>query len=164
MALETNKAGKGEPEYGKAFTDSDLLAYFDECLNMSKEWFDPIWSEYKQLAEMYFGETLSDKEKEYLSDTKRPPISFNYAKGTIDAVIGADLADQKEAVFRGEEEVDNVVGDWLSQIDRKVMKRCEGYPHETDAHFDQCIGGVGCHDTAPAPPRCAARGTHRRRL
>lgn len=132
-------------EYGKELTDDDVARYFDACYDESKEYFDPIWRDNARLYAMYYGDTLSKNDKEYLRKTKRPPIDFNYAIGTINAIVGADAADRKEVTFSeaGRNAQKMVISDWLTDINRKLMNLCKGHRHESDAYLDQLIGGYG---------------------
>ena len=101
MADNTVKSLTSEPEFGKALNDKELTDFFWDCLKDSKSWFDPIWKKAERLFDAYAGETLSDADKSNLQRTKRPPIDYNLMLGTVNAVVGGDQADRKEAVFRG---------------------------------------------------------------
>jgi len=132
-------------EYGKTLSDSEVVSLAQESYKNSKEWFADIWKEASVLYDMYYGETLSESDKQYLIDTKRPPISFNYAVQTVNAIVGSDQADRKEAVFKGSgpEDIDAFKGEGRTQIVRKFMNECNGRRHESDAFLDDCVTGYG---------------------
>src|SRR5688572_13030655 len=139
------KAKTAEPHYGEEWSDEQLVQYADDCLVESKEWFDPIWTQNKKYYDMYYGQTLSERDRAFLMRTKRPPINFNYAQGTINALVGSDQSDKKEVVFEAhsDDATRLVVGDWETKLDRIIMQRCRGSQQESDAFLDALIGGYG---------------------
>ena len=136
-------------EYGKPLDDRRVLDYFRQCIKASKDWFDDIWTENGKMADVYFGETLSDEDKAFLWKTKRPPISFNYARATIDAIVGSDQSDRKEVVFKPFNDSPEalLVSDWQTRLNRNELMRSNVFRHESDVLFDMLIGGYGFMET-----------------
>lgn len=149
MADNTVKSLTSEPEFGKALGDKELTDFFWDCLKDSKSWFDPIWKKAERLFDAYAGETLSDADKGNLQRTKRPPIDYNLMLGTVNAVVGGDQADRKEAVFRGTglEAEDAVQAEWGTRLNRAAMAKSDGYRHESDGFTDDLVCGYGFTET-----------------
>lgn len=140
----------GDLEYGKPLDDKGLVSYFRECLARSKDFFNPIWKEADLLYKAYWGDTLRDADKEWLELTKRPPLAFNIARSTIDAVVGSDQADRKEVTWRGvglESSDDSLRADLFTNLNRQFMNVSRGYVHEGRVLFDQAVSGYGFSET-----------------
>lgn len=134
-----------EPVFGEVLADQDLVDYFFDCLERSKEWFDPIWDEAKRLWKVYGGKSFSETDVRNMKDTKRPLIDPPFAAGIIDTVKGAEIAQEIEPIFKGVDEgvEDEVIGEWLTTLARKGMARCKLPRHMLDAYKSKLIGGYG---------------------
>lgn len=132
-------------EYGEPLSDADLVDYFWSIFPASKDHFDPIWEESETLYKTYYGDTLSEQDATWLIETKRPPISFNFVSGTIDTIVGSDMADRKEVVFRGADmsDFDGIKAEWITRILRHQMNKTKALRHQSDAFFDMLITGYG---------------------
>lgn len=132
-------------EYGEALSDEDLVAYFWTCSKASHEWFDPLWEEFDRQAEAYGGNTLSEIDREWLVETKRPPITFNVFAATIDTIVGTDMADEREVLFRGQDlsDFDGIKAEWMTQLLRQIWKRGKTPSQVSDAFQDDLLGGYG---------------------
>lgn len=136
-------------EYGVPLDDTQVVRYFIQSRSSAEGWFEKIWKENGELYDVYWGETLSDVDKEFLARTKRPAISFNMARSTIDAIVGSDMADRKEVVFKpvGSEAIDNLRADFGTRLVRFMAMRRNVARQESDAFFDDLIGGYGFTET-----------------
>lgn len=130
-------------EYGEPLSDEDLVAYFWQSHNASHEWFDELWEEFDRQAEAYGGNTLSDIDREWLVETKRPPITFNVFAATIDTIVGTDMADEREVLFRGQDlsDFDGIKAEWLTQLLRQIWKKSKVASQISDAFQDDLLGG-----------------------
>jgi hypothetical protein len=136
---------EGVLKFGEPLDDEKLMDHFAECLDASQGYFEKIWEEYGILSDMYGGETLSDRDKNYLIETLRPPISFNFAAGMIDTLVGEDIEQRKEVVFRAQdfEESEDAISDALTRIVRSQVQKCKGHRADSDAYQNMLIGGYG---------------------
>jgi hypothetical protein len=152
----------GQLRYGLPLSDDDLLSYFHECYNNSTSWFDPIKSEIERLLDMYAGETLTQQDQLYLAETYRPPVSFNFALSTMNAISG--MNEQKDAVYKGQDmsAEEDAIGDWITDIVRQEMDRCQAHDHDDEALQSMLLTGYGFTehylDTSRIPVHVVRRG------
>lgn len=135
-----------EIEYGEKLDDEDVVALYWEARKDSEDWRDPWKKDAEELNRMYAsGDGLSELDRSNLVETEREPISFPYATGTINAILGADQADRKEVVFRGGDTSvkDQALGEWITTVVRHFMNRHNGHREESAAQKDQLITGEG---------------------
>lgn len=149
-----------ELQYGKKLSDEDLVSYFWENYKDSQDWFQPIWDDVAEAHKMYAaGDGLTEADKQNLISTWRSPISFPYATGTINTIIGSDIADRKEVKFEpGDVTVhDSLIAESLTRLVRFEMSKSNGHRIQTRALKDKLIGGYGfseCYlDTTRIPLR-----------
>lgn len=158
--------GGSEPrfEYGKPLSDEEVLQYFWNSLRASQSWFTDIKDDANRLYDMYFGKTLTKADEAYLTETWRSPISFPFATGTIDAIVGADQADRKQVAFRGAQGDyrSECIAEWMTDVVRKAMDRCYGQRVESDAYLDMLISGYGCSEGYLDTTKDPIRGTLKR--
>lgn len=134
-----------EPIYDRVFTDQDLLDHFWKCYAASKEVVDLVLADATTLEKMYAKDSLSTLDQAYLEQTGRPPIDWPFAKGVIDAILGAEMAQRTEAVFDGNDAgpTDIIMADWCTRIVRYLLQKTEGHSQQTEAFRDCLITGYG---------------------
>lgn len=116
---------------------------FDRGQNASAEW----RRQAREFYRTYGGDPWPDGVKELLEDEGRPATSFNYSLSYINAVLGQDIADRKEARFEGQDQndtLDQFCGETFTKVVRALYNKCNGYREEIEAEQDQLITGVGC--------------------
>lgn len=136
------------PSLGEDLDKDRILSMFREDLSNSKAWFDPIREKSKQLYALYFGdkeEFLEKDDRRYMQSIRRFYASIPLAKGRIDAVVGADMSDRKEAVFRGTsfDDVDQVVAEWQTELNRQEMNSTNSWRTQTQVLQDLLVTGYG---------------------
>src|SRR6185503_12233934 len=124
-----------EPEqlhFNKKLDDASLLRYFWQCFEDSKTYFGAWREKIPKLFAMYGGRMLSEADRAYLKSVRQPSIEFNFALGTLNAILGQDMANRSEVVFRGEDLswADGHLADWMTQAGKHFMGRCRGLMHE----------------------------------
>lgn len=134
-----------EPSFGEQLSEKEFLERAYNRLSRSKSWFDPIWKEGGDMWDMYAGESMSPTDKRYMEETKRPVIDPPFAAGLIDTVVGAEMGQQTETVFRGVDDglEDEVIGDWLTTLVRNGFSLADAHRHLMDAYRDDLITGYG---------------------
>lgn len=134
-----------EPRYGKKYSDDDLLSWMEECYQDSSEHFSDWRTNLSRLFSMYGGKTLSETDRQYLRATNRPEIEFNYCLGTLNAILGQDISNKSEVVFRGQDlgPNDQVLGEWLTSGVRRAHQVCKGHMHEWEALWELLVTGYG---------------------
>lgn len=134
-----------EPSFGESLSEKDFLERAYQRLSRSKDWFNPVWEEGRSMWDMYAGESFSELDRQYLKETKRPVIDPPFAAGLIDTVVGAEMGQQTETVFRGvdDEFEDQVIGDWITALTRNGYALCSAHRHLMDAYKDTLVVGYG---------------------
>lgn len=153
--------GEFTPEFRRELSNADVRQLFEDSWNESSLAFTTRWSRWEKLFDAYYGDTLSAIDKKYYAETKRPEIDLNIAIGTINAIVGADLTEQREVNFKGVDLdiSDATAGELLSRTVRHYHTRSDGHRKESNAHLDFLICGYGWSraymDTSqvPIPPR-----------
>lgn len=158
--MDAKNLEDGNLRYGQPLEDDDVLRFFESCKEESEERFLPIWRENEKLSNAYFGETLGADDIAYLNETGRPPVSINVVLGTVNAVLGSDMASRREVRFEGDDGsslVDDAVADLVTDTVRKAMGKCGGHREEARALLDLLIGGYafteGYLDVTEIPSR-----------
>lgn len=143
MARET------QPEYGKELEDDALVEFYSECRKDSVSWFSPIKDDNAHYYDMYAGDVYGESEKGYLAETLRPAICFNYVLGTLNAILGSDMADRREAVFQAQsrDDLDLLTSSWSTTLSRYMMGKTNGHRSESQVLLDQLVGGYGVAET-----------------
>ncbi len=134
-----------QPQYGKKLSDPELLRFFWQCKEDSEGYFAAWRTRLSKLFAMYGGRMLGPSERRYLELIKQPSIEFNFALGTLNAILGQDMANRSEVIFRGEDIswADGAQADWMSQLAKHYMNRCKGLPQEWDALHEALCSGYG---------------------
>lgn len=134
-----------EPRYGKKYADADLLEWMGQCYQDSADHFSGWRESLPRLFSMYGGKTLSEADRAYLGATNRPEIEFNYCLGTLNAILGQDISNKSEVVFRGQDlgASDQVLGEWLTSGVRRSHQVCKGHLHEWEVLWELLVSGYG---------------------
>jgi hypothetical protein len=137
----------GQLNFGVPLDDTDLMKYFHESLESSTAFFGKARDEAKLILDMYAGDTLSESDKLFLEQTKRAPVSFNFASATIDTFDG--MNPPKDAIFRGQDagEIEDAKADWLTTIVRQEVERCNGHDADSRALRSMLNTGYGFTET-----------------
>jgi len=108
----------------------------------SAEWRNQAREFYKT----YGGNPWPAGVKEMLEEEGRPATTFNYSLSYINAVLGQDIADRKEARFEGQggDVHDEFVAEVYTKLVRALYMKCNGFREEIEAEQDQLVTGVGC--------------------
>lgn len=134
-----------QPQFGVTLGDEALLRYFWQCYEDSKSHFSGWRQRLPRLFAMYGGRMLTDLDRAYLKSVRQPSIEFNFALGTLNAILGQDMANKSEVTFRGEDLswADSFQADWMTQLGKHYMGRCHGLTQEWDALHEMLCTGYG---------------------
>lgn len=138
MPAETMRA---EPSGGGNKMTKTFDRDFKNARRASSQWRERA----KKYYQCYEGNPWPDGAKESMESEGRPAVSFNYALSQINAVIGQDIADRKEAKFQGigSEIEDQFAADVITNVVRSLYQKCAAQREETEAHQDQLVTGYG---------------------
>jgi hypothetical protein len=149
MSEDAERAGgldeQHEPRFDEAFTDQDVIDYFWNCFNRSKEVVDLVLADATKLERMYARDSVSGTDAAYLNQTDRQAIDWPFAKGVVDAILGAEMAQRTEAVFDGTDTgpTDSIFAEWCTRIVRHLNGKSDGYNQQVQAFRDCLISGYG---------------------
>lgn len=142
-----------EPSFNEKLSDQKLLDYCFECRTASRGFFDGRtkkgvlgpWREADYFHSVNASESLSEADLEVLRQTKRPNIDPPFAAGVLDAVIGAEIAQETEPVFQGVDKgfEDSVIADWLTQLLRNGFALAGAGEKMLEAFSDKLVSGYG---------------------
>lgn len=134
-----------ELRYAKPLDDQTLLAYFNRCHEDSSDFFSPWREKLPKLFSMYGGRMLSQQDRKYLKSLQKPEIEFNFALGTLNAILGQDMANRSEVIYRGEAlgYPHGYIADWSTQLGMHYLGRCRSLMHEWDAAHEMLVAGYG---------------------
>lgn len=137
--------GQEQLHYAQELDEKTLLAYFDRSHRASSEHFTKWRESIGKLFGMYGGRMLGEKDRQYLKDLQRPEIEFNFALGTLNAILGQDMANRSEVIYRGEDQswADGYLADWQTQLGMHYLGRCRALMHEWDAAHEMLVAGYG---------------------
>jgi hypothetical protein len=125
--------------------DSELKQQFSKRLDRSQSAFSAWREKCKTWYRLYAGDAWDPADRAEMLAAKRQPVTFNYALSTINALIGSDQADRKEARFFGVtgDAVSESIGEWITELVRHVWRKSKGHRHESQAQLDQLLTGYG---------------------
>jgi hypothetical protein len=155
---EVKDAGKGSRN-----SDRTLLKQFTSDFRMSNSAFAQRREDWKKYVRAYRGKPFDDAVVKALSDTDRVLSNFNFSLSTINALIGQDQADRKEARFVGvdKSEADSFGGELMTDLVRHLFLRARGHRHLSRTQLDQLLTGYGWIevfiDTTKFPFQISAR-------
>lgn len=138
----------GEPTFNKELSKSELLDWVFECRSDSQAFFEgkgKPWGEAAYFANVNASESYSKEESAELKRTGRPNIDPPFAAGVIEAVVGAEIAQEVEPVFQGVDQgfEDQVIADWLTQLVRNGFNLVGARDRMLEAFSDKCTSGYG---------------------
>jgi len=143
MEIMNRQVGiKDEPTPGGNF---ELIQEFERRLRRA----DASFAQWRMWAKKYYDTYASDPwpdgVKETMEAEGRPPVNFNYSLSTLNAVIGQDMADRREAQFQAQSDDYRVsfLGDLYTRLLRHVYKRSKGHRQESVAFYDDLVTGYG---------------------
>jgi hypothetical protein len=84
-----------------------------------------------------------DEDEAILKEQKRPPITFNYSEKMIDAVVGAEVSNRQEVVYKPRELTDAPLAELWTNAAKWVRDEGNIEDEETDAFRDCLICGMG---------------------
>jgi hypothetical protein len=125
--------------------DSRFLKTANSRLERSLSAFRDWREKCRRWFRFYSNDAWDPADRGTLEEEGRIPVTFNYSLSTINALVGSDMADRKEARFWGVDGQlrDEVTGEWLTTISRHNWQRARGHRIESQAQLDQLITGYG---------------------
>lgn len=107
-------------------------------------------SDYRRLSHRYWrayeGEPFDAEDALYMEQTTdRPLVKHNIFLGTINAVLGADIAEVREPRFVGIDTSvkDQAIAEWFTAVVRRNHRRSGGHTREQEMMLDKLITGSG---------------------
>lgn len=131
-----------EAAWGKS---GELERVFAKRYSRSSASFSEWRTQIQRYAKAYSGDPFDEEVHLELADEGRVMVNFNYALSTVNAIIGQDMADRKEAQFSGVDGdvYDAFVGELYTDLVRHLYQRAKGHRQESQAQFDQLVTGYG---------------------
>lgn len=128
-------------------SDGKLTDHYWECFDASYEKFQPLKKHGATMFRTYAGKLLNKRERDWLTETERPPVELNLVTQKVNTILGTHMADRKEVQFKPDaddpDEVGDVLGGWMTQLVRKAMNNCEGHRQQSDSFLDDLCAGYG---------------------
>ena len=138
-----------EPRFNEPLSPRKLLDWIYACRDESKAYFDggpdSPWKEADYFSDVNASESFSKEELADLQKTGRPNIDPPFAAGVIEAVVGAEIAQEVEPVFQGVDQgfEDQVIADWLTLLVRNGFSKTGTREKMLEAFNDKCTDGYG---------------------
>lgn len=95
----------------------------------------------------YNGEQWSEEDKQVLRRNKRPQMTFNRIAPLVNAVIGAEINNNRQVRFIPRTEGDAKVDEILTGVAEWFRYNANGEDEESEAFADMVIAGMGWIDT-----------------
>lgn len=135
--------------FGEELDDDQLLEFVARARSEDRSWWLEIRDRRKVAYRQYSGDSRTDEETEFQKTNKlNPLVSVNLSAGTVNAILGESASQMLETKVLGlSDEMADLIGDWLTRIDRAVMRKCNGRHEELEALFDLVVGGAGFTET-----------------
>lgn len=134
-----------EKKKGANYDPDELSRIFDKRISASlyrrQGWLERI----RLMGDAYAGDPLPEEAREQMTKEGRPFANFNHALGTINAVLGGDMDDRKEARFEGVDGdfVDDFLGEALTKVVRHTYVKGSVHRQESMAYLDLLVTGYG---------------------
>lgn len=143
-----------EPDFDQELSRQKLLDYCFKSREESRGFFDaPVskrgvqgpWKEFDYFCAVNASESFTEADLKELEKTQRPNIDPPFAAGVLDAVVGAEIAQETEPVFTGVDKgwEDAVFADWLTMLVRNGLALAGFGEKGMEAFSDKLIGGYG---------------------
>lgn len=89
------------------------------------------------------GKQWKDEDVQSLRLQNRPDVTFNYSEKMIDAVVGAEVSNRQEVVYKPRGIEDSQLAELWTNAARWVRDECGAEDEESDAFRDCLITGMG---------------------
>jgi hypothetical protein len=138
-----------DPKFNEPLPARKLLDWLYTCRDDSKGFFDggtdSPWGEADYFSDVNASESFSKSELDELKKSGRPNIDPPFAAGVIEAVVGAEIAQEVEPVFVGVDQgfEDGVIADWLTTLVRNGFSKSGARDKMLEAFHDKCNDGYG---------------------
>lgn len=138
-----------QPKFNEPLGEEALVDWAFECLKDSQGFFESgeesPWKEAGYFANVNASKSYTSSETAELKRTGRPNIDPPFAAGVIDAIVGAEIAQEMEPTFKGVDNgfEDGVIADNLTRLVRQGMGLCGGRGKMLEAFHDKCVAGYG---------------------
>lgn len=93
------------------------------------------------------GKQWLEVDEQILREQRRPPITFNYSEKMIDAVVGAEVSNRQEIVFKPRGSEDSGLADLWNAVAKEEREHSNAEDEESDAFRDMLICGMGWTQT-----------------
>ena len=93
------------------------------------------------------GKQWKDEDAEALRLQNRPDVTFNYSEKMIDAVVGAEVSNRQEVVYKPRGMEDSQLAELWTNAARWTRDECGAEDEESDAFRDTLICGMGWTNT-----------------
>lgn len=93
------------------------------------------------------GDQWMAADAEHLKAERRPPITFNYSEKMIDAVVGAEVNNRQEAIYKPRGVEDSGAADIWNAAAKWAREECAAEDEESDSFRDMLICGLGWTQT-----------------
>lgn len=95
----------------------------------------------------YAGEQWSSEDAQLLKDQGRPPVVFNRAARTINAVAGLEVQNRQEVRYVPRETSDNALADYYSAVVKWARDQTDAEDEDSEAFQDALTCGMGWTQT-----------------
>ena len=116
-----------------------IQQWYDDCKDETAEW----RTEAKENYDLVAGWQWTKQEENELKAKKRQPVVMNRLAPYVDAVIGYQVNNRKEARYLPRENSDSMTAHILSEAGRWADDLCDAEDEVTDAFGDMLITGMG---------------------
>ena len=132
----------------RAVSDKSLPANFlDTARQRFAERLDAWYSEARDDYDFMAGRQWETDDAAELDAEDRPALTFNYSEKMVDAVIGAEVNNRQEVVFRPRGMEDAAAAEAYTEAARWARELSNAEHEESDALRDMLICGIGWTET-----------------
>jgi len=132
----------------RAVSDKSLPANFlDTARQRFAERLDAWYSEARDDYDFMAGRQWASDDAAELDAEDRPALTFNYSEKMVDAVIGAEVNNRQEVVFRPRGMEDAAAAEAYTEAARWARELSNAEHEESDALRDMLICGIGWTET-----------------
>jgi hypothetical protein len=128
------KGGKAKPA-----TIETLKSWVLETTETHNIWHKEAWTD----CAFYDGCHWSEKDKQVMADKDINPITANRIFPVVNLVLGYAANNPSDIVAKGRTQLDNEIGQVMSEGIRYVIDQCDGRAKIRDAFKDQIVPGFG---------------------
>jgi hypothetical protein len=124
---------------------SEIVKQYCGDFQKSDDAFSEHRERWKRYQRAYAGEPFDKAVTKKIRETDRVISNFNFALSTINALIGQEQADRKEAQFSGIDKspADAFAGELFTDLVRHLFLRAKGHRQLSRAQLDQLTTGYG---------------------